>query len=175
MHDEPTETILYEGRFIRAKARGHWEYVSRKDASGVVVLVATTPDDRLLLVEQFRAPVGARVIELPAGLAGDIQGKELEALEEAAARELEEETGWLPKTIVALVSGPVSAGLTSEVVSFFRATDLVRTGDGGGDEHEDIEVHSVPVSEVPAWLAAKSTAGVLVDPKVYSALYFIGR
>jgi len=175
MQDTPSETVLFEGRFIRAMRRGHWEYVTRRDASGVVVLVATTPADELLLVEQFRAPVAARVIELPAGLAGDIVGKEHEPLEEAAARELEEETGWRPSSVVALVAGPVSAGITSEVVSFFRATELVRVSDGGGDEHEDIEVHQVPLADVATWLADKARAGVMIDPKVYSALYFIGR
>ncbi|MFO0749020.1 MAG: NUDIX hydrolase [Myxococcota bacterium] len=166
------ETILYAGRFLRAVRRGHWEYVSRQSSSGVVVLVATTPAGELVLVEQYRAPVDRRVIELPAGLAGDIAGQEDEPLTRAAARELEEETGWRAGRIEALVSGPVSAGLTTEVISFFRASELTRIGPGGGDEHEDIEVHHVPLGEVASWLAARTTTGVMVDPKVYAALYF---
>jgi len=165
-------SVVYEGRFIIALRRDRWEYVSRKGTTGVVIIVATTPADELLFVEQHRTPVDARVIELPAGLAGDIAGQEDEALELAAARELEEETGWRPAHVQRLVSGPVSAGLTTEIVTFFRATALERVSDGGGDEHEDIVVHAVPLPEVEAWLAAKMAAGVLVDPKVYSALWF---
>lgn len=168
------ETILYEGRFLRAVRRGHWEYVSRQNASGVVVIVAVTPARELVLVEQYRTPVQARVIELPAGLAGDIAGKEGEPLTEAAARELEEETGWRAGRVEPLVTGPVSAGLTTEILSFFRATDLARVGNGGGDEHEDIAVHLVPLDGVTSFLAARAASGVMVDPKVYSALYFAG-
>ena len=165
-------SVVYEGRYLVTLRRDRWEYVSRKGVSGIVILVATTPANELLFVEQHRTPVNARVIELPAGLAGDIAGQEDEALETAAARELEEETGWRPGRIQRLVGGPVSAGLTTEIVTFFRATELARVGDGGGDEHEDIVVHTVPLVDVEAWLDAKAKAGVLVDPKVYAALWF---
>lgn len=170
--DIPTE-ILYDGRFLQTARVGHWEFVRRKNTSGIVILVAVTPNDELLFVEQYRPPVGARVVELPAGLAGDIVGQEDEALEQAAARELEEETGWLPARIERLVAGPVSAGLTSEVVTFFRAHDLTRVGGGGGDGTEDIVVHHVPVAEVTTWLSTRAAHGVMVDPKVYAALHFI--
>lgn len=170
----PAEEILLEGRFLQAVRRGQWEYVRRKNTSGVVIVVALTPEDELILVEQFRPPVGARVIELPAGLAGDIAGHEHEALARAAARELEEETGYRPARLEEIASGPVSAGLTSEVVTFFRAHELTRVSDGGGDHHEDIEVHHVARADVPRWLAERRAAGVMVDPKVYAALYFLG-
>ena len=172
MSHEPTDVVLHDGRFLQALRRGQWEYVRRKNASGIVILVALTPEDELIFVEQYRVPVSARVIELPAGLAGDIEGMEHEALEAAAARELEEETGYRPTRLEEVAWGPISAGLTSEVVHIFRALGLVRVSDGGGDQHEDIEVHRVPRAEVPAWLAAKVKAGVMVDPKVYAALYF---
>ena len=166
-----TET-LYSGRFIEAVRVGHWEYVRRKNARGVVIIVAVTPADELILVEQPRIPVGTTVIELPAGLAGDIAGAEEEALEVAAGRELEEETGWRAERMVELTAGPVSAGLTSEVVTFFRAEGLTRIGDGGGDATEQIEVHLVPLAEVPRFLADRAAAGAMIDPKVYAALYF---
>jgi ADP-ribose pyrophosphatase len=126
----------------------------------------------LLLVEQYRPPVGCRVIELPAGLAGDIAGQEHEDLSVAAIRELEEETGWSTTTMTRVAGGPVSAGLTSEVVTFFRAGPMTRTGAGGGHEGEDIFVHAVPRTEVPAWLRAREAAGMMVDPKVWTALLF---
>lgn len=171
----PADEVLYDGRFLQAVRREHWEFVRRKNTSGIVILVALTDADELLLVEQFRTPVGTRVIELPAGLAGDIAGEEDEPLQRAAARELEEETGFRPGRIVPLTHGPVSAGLTSEVVTFFRALDLVRVSDGGGDEHEDIVVHRIPRPEVHAFLVARQAEGLHVDPKVYAALWFIAN
>jgi len=162
----------YEGKYLSVLKKGRWEYVARRNTTGVVIVLAVTPDGDLLLVEQFRPPVGTTVIELPAGLAGDIAGMEDEDLSVAARRELEEETGWTAETLIRLTSGPVSAGLTSEVVTFYRAENLSRIGEGGGDESEDITIHSVPLKDVPAFLAAREESGALVDPKVYAALYF---
>jgi len=171
--DAPEELLL-DGQYLQTLRRGRWEFVRRKNTTGIVIIVALTPDDELIFVEQYRPPVGARVIELPAGLAGDISGQEHEALARAAERELEEETGYRAARMEELVQGPVSAGLTSEIVTFFRAHDLTRITDGGGDEHEDIEVHRIPKASVGAWLAERQRAGVLVDSKVYVALYFLG-
>lgn len=167
--------VLSSGRYIRLVREGTWEWAERTNASGVVVVLATTPSDGLLFVEQHRIPVGGRVIELPAGLAGDVAGEEDEALERAAARELEEETGWRPSRVERLTGGPVSAGMTSEILTFFRATGLVRISDGGGDPSEEIVVHEVPVSRAHDWLAERAAAGVMADPKVYAGLYFLLR
>lgn len=167
--------MLATGRFIRLVREGHWEWAERTNTTGVVVIAAVTPEDRVLLVEQHRPPIGGPVIEMPAGLAGDIAGAEDEALEIAAARELEEETGYHAGRIVRCTTGPVSAGLTSEVMTFFVARDLVRVSAGGGDDSEDIVVHEIPMSEVHDWLAARHAAGVMADPKVYSGLYFLQR
>lgn len=168
-----TPEMVYEGKYLKVLKHGRWEYVARCNTTGVVIVVALTPAGELLLVEQFRSPVGTTVIELPAGLAGDIAGMEDEDLSVAARRELEEETGWTAETLVRLTGGPVSAGLTSEVVTFYRAEGLSQIGPGGGDESEDIVVHSVQLKEVPAFLAAREAAGALVDPKIYAALYFL--
>lgn len=167
--------VMAEGRFIRLVklVESGWEYVERTNASGVVVIVALTPENELLLVEQHRPPLGTTVIELPAGLSGDISGEEDEPLARAAARELEEETGYRPGSVTTLFRGPPSAGLSDENVTFVRARDLVRVNEGGGDETEDITVHHVPRDKVHDWLAARSAAGVLVDPKVYAGLYWL--
>lgn len=167
-----TTTIEYTGRYLEVRKDGHWEYVARRNTTGVVIVIAVTPAGELLLVEQHRPPVRTTVIELPAGLAGDIAGAEDEDLSVAARRELEEETGWTAARLERVAGGPVSAGLTSEVVTFFRAEGLTRFGEGGGDASEDIVVHSVPLAEVPAFLAAREASGAMVDPKVYAALYF---
>jgi len=165
--------LLCDGKHIRLVARGKWEFVERKKVSGIVGIVAVTDENKLILVEQFRAPVNKRVIELPAGLAGDISGSEDEALEIAANRELSEETGYEAKQMTRLIDGAVSAGITSEIVTLFRATGLRRTGEGGGDGSEDITVHEIPVDQVHAWVLAREKEGAIVDFKVYAGLYFV--
>ena len=170
---EPREKkIVGHGRFLDLIDEGGWEYVRRHAASGVVVIVATTPEDELVLVEQFRVPVHKRVIELPAGLVGDHADSAGESLETGAERELEEETGFRATHWKMVAHGPSSVGLSAEMVTFFRATGLTRVGPGGGDETEAITVHVVPVSRVHAFIEEKAAAGLLIDPKVFSALYF---
>jgi ADP-ribose pyrophosphatase len=138
-----------------------------------VVIIALTPDDSVLLVEQYRPPVSASVLEFPAGLAGDIPGREDEDLAVAALRELEEETGYRAARLKRITSGPISAGLSDEIITLFLAEDLERVSAGGGDESEAITIHEVPLLEVDGWLEDQRRAGVLVDPKVYAGLYFL--
>lgn len=170
-----SDEIMAEGRFTRLVRRDGWEFVARKNTSGIVIVVAVTEAGELLLVEQHRPPVGCRVVELPAGLAGDIAGQEDEALVTAARRELLEETGYEADAFVHLTAGPLSAGLTTEVVTLFGAAGARRVAAGGGDETEEIDVFAVPLAEVPAWLEARQRGGAMVDPKVYSALWFAGQ
>lgn len=162
---------LGRGRFIRLVRDGRWEWAERVNARAVVVIVALTPHDEVLLVEQHRPPVGTAVIEFPAGLVGD-DGSD-EATAEAAIRELEEETGWRAEGVTLLTEGPVSAGMSSERLTFYRAHGLVRTGPGGGVDNEQITVHSVPRAAVPEFVAERARAGVLTDPKVFAGLYFL--
>jgi ADP-ribose pyrophosphatase len=171
MSDQPT--VQWQGKFLRVLKCGRWEYADRVGTTGAVVIVAVTGDAKLVLTEQYRIPVGRRVIELPAGLAGDVPSQAAEAFADAARRELFEETGYTTQGMAALTTGPPSAGLASEIVVFFRATGLSRAGAGGGVDHEDIQIHEVPLANVRRWLAAKTAEGVLVDPKVYAGLYFL--
>jgi len=166
---------LGSGRFLRLVARDTWEYVYRTGDVRVVIVVAVTDSAELVLVEQFRPSVGTQIIELPAGLAGDEPGLESETLEEAAGRELLEETGFEAHAIRHLTSGPVSPGITNEEVSFFHATGLRKVGEGGGTVDENITVHVVPLTEVERWAKARSSNGVKVDLKVYAGLYFAGK
>lgn len=172
--EDGTEEIA-QGRFVRLLRRGRWEYAERFGIDGIVAVVALTPAHEVVLVEQYRIPVQSRVVELPAGLAGDLEEHAGEPLESAARRELLEETGWAAGSLELLSEGPPSAGLTTERIAFFRARDLVREGEGGGDGSEDIEVHEVPLAEVDGWLREREKAGRLVDPKVYTGLYFVRR
>lgn len=170
MSDEKT---LYQGRFLRLVQCGRWEYVQRSNARCGVVVVAVTPDGRVLMVDQYRAPLRKRVIEMPAGLVGDDAGGEDEPVERAALRELWEETGWRAERVEWLTEGPPSPGLASEQLVFCRAHGLAPDGPGGGDEFEDIRVHAVPAAGFTAWLAERREAGCLIDPKVYTGLFFI--
>lgn len=167
--DQPE--VIVETKFLRLLRRGRWEYVERRQVTGIVAIVAVTRAGELLLVEQFRPPVARRVIELPAGLAGDVAGQEEEALEEAARRELLEETGYRAGTFERLFHGPPSAGITSEELTFYLAHDVEQVESGGGDGSEDITVHRIPVARVPAWLDDQARAGKAIDIKIYAGLY----
>lgn len=165
-------SVLYEGQHLRLVREGHWEYAVRTKASGAAVIVALTDDRQLILTEQYRIPVARRVVELPAGLIGDVEGAEDEQIEEAARRELLEETGYQASELEVLTVGPPTAGLASEIVAFVLATGIERVAAGGGVEHEQIEVHAVPLDDAARWLAARGGVQVYIDPKVYAGLYF---
>ena len=165
--------VLYEGRYVNLVTRDGWEYVERNRSSGVVLIVAVTEDRKLILTEQHRKPVGKAVLELPAGLVGDIPGEENESLETAAERELFEETGYRARHWTRLIEGPVSAGLSSEVITFLGARGLQKLGPGGGDANEDITVHEVLVDDVPSWLESRQSRQLMVDPKIMVGLFFV--
>ena len=171
-HDEPGKTILCHGNFLALVREGHWEYAERVNTTGAAIILAVTSNQKLLLVEQFRVPCHARTIELPAGIIGDEPDSGTESHAQAAERELLEETGYAAGRIEALTTGPASSGVTSEIVTLFKATQLRQVHAGGGVGHEEIIVHEVPLSEVSNFLAEKARSGVLVDPKVYAGLYF---
>lgn len=170
MPDPQPSKTLGEGKFVRLVVADGWEYAERKNVTGIVTIAAEVAG-RIVLVEQYRPPLRANVIELPAGLAGDVPGSADEGLELAARRELDEETGYRAAKWERLFEGPLSAGMTTEVVTFYRATGLTKVGAGGGEGSEQITVHEVPLAEADEWLAAQSGAGKLVDPKVYAGLY----
>lgn len=167
-----TETLC-NGRWLRLKRRGRWEFAERVNAGGGVIIVAVTPDDRVLLVEQYRAAIEKKTIEMPAGLVGDLADSVDEHAIEAAHRELLEETGYQAGRIEFLMAGPSSSGMSNEIMAFVRAYDLVRVHAGGGDETEDIVVHEIPREEAPRWLLRKMSEGYSVDPKMFAGLYFL--
>lgn len=166
--------VLYEGKWLRMCRRGRWEYAERTHAEGMaVIVIALTPDDRVLFVEQTRVPIGARTIEMPAGLVGDQPGED--TLEDAARRELEEETGWRAAEVDVLLVGPTSSGMSSEQVAFVRARGLEKTGVGGGDASEDITVHEVPRVDAAAWLMRRYAEGYALDMKLWAGLWMLDR
>ena len=163
---------LYEGAWLRLVRIGQWESCERTHGQGMaVIVIAVTPDDEVLFVEQFRVPLGARTIEMPAGLVGDDHAED--TLVDAARRELIEETGWSPGRVDVLLTGPTSAGMSNERIAFVRARELVRVGDGGGVDDENIIVHAVPRARAPAWLMQKRAEGYELDLKLWAGLWMI--
>jgi ADP-ribose pyrophosphatase len=160
--DLPEETV-WQGRFVVAKKKGRWEYVSRARGISAGVIVAID-DGHVLLVEQYRVPLGKMCLELPAGLIGD--ETEGEAVELAAARELEEETGYRPARIVDLGYYYSSPGMVTEGFHLLRAEGLEKVGEGGGVAGENIIVHRVRLAELPAFVAARRAAGVAIDVRM---------
>ncbi len=161
---------LFEGKHVILLERDGWEFVERKKAKTAVVIVARTAGGTIILTEQLRRPVNARVIDFAAGLVGD-EGSDDE--EETARRELEEETGYRCATMKRMASGPTSPGVTSEIVTFFLATGLERSGAGGGVGSEEIVVHEIAQGEIEEWLHGREREGVLIDNKVWAGLYFL--
>jgi ADP-ribose pyrophosphatase len=169
------ETIVWQGKFITAKVNGKWEYVSR--ARGIKAAVILAVDDgpfgevqhrHVILVEQYRVPLGRMCLELPAGLVGD--ETEGEAVELAAARELEEETGYQAARIEVIGEFYSSPGMVSESFTLVRAHGLAKVSDGGGVDGENIIVHRVALGDVPAFIAAKRGEGCGIDVKLLTLL-----
>jgi len=157
------EVTVWEGRFIAAKTRGKWEYVSRTRGIHAAVILAID-DGHVVLIEQYRVPLGRNCLELPAGLVGDdVVG---EAAEIAAIRELEEETGYRAGHMVELGRFHSSPGMVSEGFTLLRAEGLERAGDGGGIDGEEIAVHRVKLEDVAGFVARKRAEDVAIDVKL---------
>lgn len=162
MSEEPEE-IMWQGNFVTAKRRGKWEYVSRARGIKAAVILAVE-DEHVLLVEQYRVPLGANCIELPAGLIGDHDEGE-DALT-SAGRELEEETGYRADRLESIGEFFSSPGMVSESFTLVRASGLNRVGDGGGVDGENIIVHRVALKDVAAFVTSKRAEGCVVDVKL---------
>jgi len=159
---EPVETV-WQGKFITVRKQGTWEYVGRARGIQAAVILAVEAGE-VLLVEQYRVPLGRNCIELPAGLVGD--ETEGEAVTVSAARELEEETGYRPAQIDVIGEFCSSPGMVSESFTLVRATGLTKVGDGGGVPGENITVHRVALAALPEFIAAKRAGGLAVDVKL---------
>lgn len=161
MSDE--RTIEWEGKYIRIVREGRWEYVERCGGVHAVVILAEY-GGKVVLVEQRRVPLGNRkAIELPAGLVGDEDDK---GVEETAIKELEEETGFSADHIEVIGEFFSSPGMVSEGFTLVRAYGLRKIGDGGGNEHEEIEVHLVSRPDIPAFVDLKRAEGAAIDTKL---------
>jgi ADP-ribose pyrophosphatase len=169
MSTDEEERIVWQGNFVTAKVRGKWEYVSRARGIRAAVILAIDTDERgndhVILVEQFRLPLGKPCIELPAGLIGD--GEDAgETAELAGARELEEETGYRAERMENLGEFYSSPGMVTESFTLLRARGLTRVGPGGGTPGEDITVHRVPLAGLDTFIAERRARGDAIDVKI---------
>ena len=172
----------FEGKFLCLDRIGYrdrrgrertWEAAMRRGNRGAVeVIPLLHPSDRLLLIQQYRPPMDAVVLEFPAGLidAG-------EAPENTAVREVREETGYTGT--VRWISSPTcsSPGMTGETVHL-AIMDIDETApqnltpEPQLEDGEDIEVLCVPRRGLAELLRTKVAEGFRVDSR--TAAYAIG-
>jgi ADP-ribose pyrophosphatase len=169
LEDLPPVEVMWEGKFVRALRRGHWEYASRSRNIGAVVILAEH-DGKVILVEQPRVAPDCRCIELPAGLVGDEDPNA--TVEGTAIKELEQETGFTAERIERLGDFFASPGMLSEAFTIVRAHGVRKVGEGGGDENEDIEVHLVARGDVSNFIEQKRAQGFGIDAKLLLLLSF---
>ncbi len=166
--DQPAE-VMWAGKYVRAIRRGRWEYASRANDIRAVVILAEV-DGKVILIDQERAPVGGRCVELPAGLVGDEDPDA--TVEGTAVKELEEETGFTADHVERLGEFHASPGMLTESFTLVRAHGVRRCGEGGGTAEEDINVHLVAREDIPAFIAAKREQGFAVDVKLLLFMSF---
>jgi ADP-ribose pyrophosphatase len=164
------EQVIWEGKFITAKTRGRWEYVGRARGIKAAAIIALDEDAdgtrHVILVSQYRVPLGRFTLEIPAGLVGDDAGAEGEEATAAAARELEEETGYHAATLEVLGEFYSSPGMVSESFTLLKATGLTKVSEGGGTEGENIIVHRVSLRDLARFVAEWRRAGHAVDVRI---------
>jgi len=156
---------MWEGRFITAKREGKWEYVSRSRGIKAAVILAID-SEHVLLVEQYRVPLGKNCIELPAGLVGDHDHNSDEEMSAAAIRELEEETGYRAETMEDCGEFYSSPGMVSESFSLFKASGLTKVSEGGGVDGENITVHRVALADLHEFIHNKRSEGAGIDVRL---------
>lgn len=170
MSDEPgSAQVMWQGRYVRAIKRGRWEYASRVGVVRAVVVLAEH-DGKVILIDQHRAALGGRCLELPAGLVGDEDPDA--TIEDTAIKELEEEAGFTADRIERLGDFHSSPGMLSESFTLVRAHGVRQQGQGGGTEHEDINVHLVARDNIPAFVEQKRADGLAIDVKLLLFLNF---
>jgi ADP-ribose pyrophosphatase len=138
---------VYDGRVVNLRVdtvktrRGEYD-VEIVEHGGAVVVVAQPSPDEIVLVRQYRYPLGAHTWELCAG--GIDPG---ETPEEAAIREFREETGYRARSMQRLWSAYSAPGFCSELLHFYY-TDAFEPGEAEPDAEEEIEIATFPLARV---------------------------
>nr|WP_240926973.1 NUDIX hydrolase [Rhodococcus kroppenstedtii] len=138
---------------------------------GAVAVVAIDDEDRIVLIEQYRHPLGRRLLELPAGLLDEPGEDPVDAV----GRELTEETGLAAESFSVLVDVAASPGFTDETVRIFLAEGLSEVDrPEARDEEADIELVRLSVEDALARVLsgeivnASAVAGILAVAAVRS-------
>ena len=164
---EAPEQVEWAGDWVVAKRRGRWEYATRARGIRAAVIIALDGGD-VILVEQYRVPLGRICLELPAGLIGDETEGEDDL--DSARRELEEETGYSAAQWENLGEFYSSPGMVQESFTLVKASGLTRVSEGGGTEHEDIIVHRVPLTRIAETIAEHRAKGHAIDVRLLMLL-----
>ncbi len=140
---------------------------------GGVAIVAIDPDGRVLMVRQWRHAIGRSLLELPAGTLERHADGSVEDHAGAAARELEEETGYRAASWRYLGAFYTAPGFTSELMHLYVATDLSPAHEGrlGPDEDERLELEALPFREA----VAMADRGEIADAKTIVGLLRVDR
>jgi len=160
--------LIYDGRVIKLRVdtvrmpggrETRREIVEHRDC---VAIIAIDTDDNVLLVKQFRKPVEKELLEIPAG--GIDPGEDPAT---TVRREMQEETGYLPRKVERLGGFYSAPGFSTEYLYLYLATDLAPS-QLYAEDTESIKLVRVPISQIPALIAsgkicdAKSIAGLLI-------------
>ena len=168
--------VVYRGKYANYQEQDFYdidwnlwtyEYVKRLK-TGIVGILPVTEDNELLLIKQFRIPLGQYIIEAPAWLCEENEEKKV-----SVKRELEEETGYTTNDIEFLFSTPTSAGLTTEIIDIFlwvNARKMTNVSHVEIDKNEDISLIKIPISEAIKQLHSERKNWTLIDSKVFNAL-----
>jgi len=171
--------VLRQGRILEFRidtvesADGHRSTRDIAGHPGGVCVVAIDPEDRVLLVRQWRHAIGAALLEIPAGTLDREPDGAIEDHASAAARELEEETGSRAATWRYLGGFYTAPGFTNELMHLYLATDLAVPGEGRlkPDEDERLELRAIPFVEA----VAMAENGQLPDAKTIVGLLLVAR
>lgn len=183
--DDPLRERLIESEVVRRgrilefridtveTADGHRSTRDIAGHPGGVCVVAIDPEDRVLLVRQWRHAIGAALLEIPAGTLDREPDGSVEDHASAAARELEEETGSRAGTWRYLGGFYTAPGFTNELMHLYLATDLTPADEGrlGPDQDERLELRPMPFEEA----VAMAERGEIADAKSIVGLLWVAR
>ncbi len=159
--------LIYDGRAVKLRVDtvqmpgGRETTREIVEHSDCVAIIAIDNDDNVLLVNQFRKAVEKELLEIPAG--GIDPGEDPE---DTVRREMQEETGYLPRKLERLGGFYSTPGYCTEYLYLYLATDLVPS-QLYAEDTEDIRLKRVPISQISSLLASgkicdgKSIAGLL--------------